>query len=966
MRTVLSVPVFLVSCIGLSGCVAGKPPAASPEPVEQQHPSDAAAHDTLPQTAGSPDHRDRLSVDPEVTTGELPNGLHYYIRENPRPANRAELRLVVNAGSILEDPDQLGLAHFVEHMAFNGTTHFEKQELVDFIERTGMQFGAHVNAYTGFDETVYMLRVPTDSAELFATGFQILEDWAHGLTFDTTEIRKERGVVIEEWRGSQGAQMRLMQQQFPVLFRGSRYAKRLPIGTRESLQTFSSEALRRFYRDWYRPDLMAVVAVGDFDERDVERLIREHFSRIPAATDPRPRPRHGVPLRDSTAVTIATDPEATRTTTQVFFFSGGARPEGTVGAYRESLVERLYSRMLNERLGELARRPDPPFLAAGGGTEPVVREAEAFTLGVAVPDTGVARGLEAVLTEVERADRHGFTEAELARAKRALLRGYEQAYAERENAESGSFAAEYIRHFLTGEPIPGIARELELAERLLDGITLEEVDGAARSWLGLEDRVLLVSAPEKPGVVLPDADALLELFEQVGQAAVAPYEETVSDAPLVAAEPPEAAIVDEASDAALNTTTWTLENGVRVILKPTEFKADEVLFTAYSPGGLSLVPDSLFTSGQVATQVLAAGGVGEFSAVELQKKLAGIVARVGVNIATYQEGLSGSASAADLETLFKLIYLHFTAPRADTAAFQALLSNYRASLVNRSVSPAAAFQDTLNLVLTQYHPRSRPFTVAQVDSIDLGDATTVYRDRFADASDFTFVFVGSFTVDRLRPLVRRYLGNLPALHRGEAPRDLGVRPPAGVVEREVHKGIEPVSQTGLVFSGPIEYTRAERFALSTLADVLEIKLREQLREELGGTYGVGVRAAPSRLPQPHYTLSIQFGSAPERADELVGEVFDQIESLRREGAGDEELAKVKETRLRQRETALEANDFWLRHLAHANRIGEDPREALKLDSLLDQLTSESVRSAAVTYLDPERFVRVTLMPEQEG
>lgn len=909
--------------------------------------------------------KDQIPVDSAVTIGRLPNGLRYYIRENRRPEKRAELRLVVNAGSVLEDPDQLGLAHFVEHMAFNGTRHFEKQALVDYIEGTGMRFGAHLNAYTSFDETVYQLVVPTDSAPLLAQGIQILEDWAHGLSFDSLEVEKERGVVIEEWRGGQGAGERLRKQQFPVLFRGSRYAERLPIGTRQSLEKFAPAALRRFYRDWYRPDLMAVIAVGDFDRNAVEQLIREHFSRIPARKAPRPRPRYGVPPRGAAAAAVATDREATGTRVNVHFIRP-ARPRGTVSAYRASLIARLYSQMLDTRLSELAQKPNPPFLGAGSGTGHLVRSADAFSLGFVVADTGVRRGLDAVLTEVERVERHGFTAPELARAKRSLLRRLEQSYAERDKAESGVLVDEYVEHFLTGEAIPGIAREFELAKQLLPGIGVAEVDHAAREWLGLKDRVLMVSAPEKSGVVVPKGGSLLALFGQVQRRDVSPYEETVSEAPLVTAELPDAAIVAEAHDSAVNTTTLTLANGVRVILKPTDFKADQVLLAAYSPGGTSLVPDSLFTAARIATDAVGTGGLGQFGAVELRKKLAGIAAGVEPYIDTYKEGLSGGASPEDLRTLFELVYLRFAAPRADSPAFQAFRTNVHAALVNRGANPVAAFQDTLGAALAQHHPRSRPFTAADADSLDLRQAMAVYRDRFADAYDFTFVLVGSFTLDSVRPLVRRYLGNLPAAGRREEARDIGLASPPGVVEREVHKGIEPKSQTAIVFTGPFEYTRTERFALSGLAQLLELKLREQLREEMGGTYGVGVRASPTRVPRPQYTLSIQFGSAPERVGELVGAIFAQIDSLRQVGGEEKELAKLRETAIRTRETELRENGFWLRQLVFADQTGEDLRETLDLPSLLAQLTGENLRSAAQRYLDVKRYVRVTLLPEKEA
>lgn len=905
-----------------------------------------------------------LPLDPAVTYGRLPNGLTYYIRENHRPAKRAELRLVVNAGSVLEDPDQRGLAHFVEHMAFNGTRRFKKQALVDYIEAIGMRFGADLNAGTSFDETIYQLQVPTDSAHLLRRGVEILEDWAAGVTFDTAEVRKERGVVIEEWRLGQGAGMRMLNQQLPVLFRGSRYAERLPIGTKTSLETFQPAALVRFYRDWYRPDLMAVIAVGDFDKRVVERLIRAEFGAIPARQHPRPRPVYGVPSRDSAAVAAATDKEATGTSISVYFLKP-ASDQRTEAAYRRSLVGDLYTRMLNDRLYELSQKPNPPFIGAGAGFGQLVRSADVFSLGASVADSGITRGFESTLTEVERVDRYGFTPAELDRAKQDLLRGLEQSYAERDKTESSGFVEEYVAHFLSATPSPGIAYEFALAQRLVPSISVTDVNGLARSWLELKDRVLLVNAPAKDAGAIPASPALLALFDQAKQTSVEPYRETVSDAPLVSESLAPAPITAERTDSVIGVTWWTLANGVRVILKPTDFKADEILVSAFSPGGNSLVPDSLFTAATFATTVANLGGLGAFSAIDLQKKLAGKAVQVGPLISSYQEGVRGSASPKDLETLFQLLYLQFVGARADTGAFEAFKSNLHAAVANRAVSPAVAFQDTLRAVLTSHHPRSRPITVAVVDSLNLGSALRVYRDRFADASDFTFVFVGAFRLDSIRPLIQRYLGNLPALHRDEKWRDLGLKPPAGVVEQEVHKGVEPKAQTEIVFSGPFRFSRENRFLLSSLADILEIKLREELREELSGTYGVNVSASPSRVPEEVYSFSIDFGSAPERANELAKVVFQEIDSLRRFGAAAKELEKVRESRIRSRETELKENGFWLSYLSAADQNGDDARLILDQASLLNRLTSEAIRQAAAQYLDPARFVRVTLLPENK-
>ncbi|HET9276162.1 MAG TPA: pitrilysin family protein, partial [Gemmatimonadales bacterium] len=499
-----------------------------------------------------------LPTDPAVTIGRLPNGVRYYIRPNKRPEHRAELRLVVNAGSVLEDEDQRGMAHFVEHMAFNGTANFAKQELVDYIERIGMRFGAHLNAGTSFDETVFELQVPTDSAGPLTRAFQILEDWAHGVTFDSAEIRKERGVVLEEWRQGRGARQRMLDRQLPALFQGSRYAQRLPIGTRECIEACSAEAIRRYYRDWYRPDLMAVVAVGDFDQRAVEALIRKHFAGLePRGTS---RERGVIPVRplETPVVAIATDPEATGTTVSVYYHLP-PRNGATVSSRRERLTEELATAILNDRLFELTRRGDPPFIGAGAGRSRLVRAADVFAFGAAVPDSGIRRGLEAVLIEIERAGRYGFTEPELERARQEFLRGLEQVYAERDKSESSAFVDDYVDHFLTGDAIPGIEEDYRRARVWVPAVRLTELNALAKSWLrGVP--ALLVDAPEKNKALIPTPAELLALFGDVRRRAIEPYRERVSAGALVPAGLAPGRVVSEAADSAAGTLTWSLSN----------------------------------------------------------------------------------------------------------------------------------------------------------------------------------------------------------------------------------------------------------------------------------------------------------------------------------------------------------------------------------------------------------------------
>lgn len=904
-----------------------------------------------------------LSVDTLVTTGTLANGLRYYVRENGRPERRAELRLVVNAGSVLEDDDQLGLAHFAEHMAFNGTRRFPKQALIDYMERIGMRFGAHLNASTSFDETVYRLMVPTDSAEIVRTAFAILEDWAHQVTFDSVEIENERGVVLEEWRLGRGAQARMLDEQFPVLFQGSRYATRLPIGDPEILRSFEPEAVRRFYETWYRPDLMAVIAVGDFDRDTVIELIRRHFGGIRAPAGARPRPLYDVPGNIEPLVSVATDPEETGTSVSVYY-KHAPSPRGTVDAYRQSIVERLYTNMLNARLFERAEQPDAPFLFANSFKGRFVRSLDTYVLGAGVAEGRVIEGLTALLTEAARVERHGFTESEFERQKARVLRNMEQTYAERQKTNSSRYAIQYTLHYLEDWPIPGIEREYELYQRLLPGISLEEVTGLARRYLTEQNRVVLVNAPEQDPPVAPDRVMLLDAFDDVDERDIVAYEDNVAGETLVTDPPEPGSIVSEAVLANLQVTEWRLANGVRVLLKETDFQDDEVVFRAWSPGGTSLAPDARFESAASAATLVAASGIGDFSRVDLQKVLAGKAASVFPEINDVSEGIRGWASPKDLETMFQLIFLYFTSPRADSSAFETYRQRMTEFLRNRDADPMVAFYDTLTVVLTQGHRRARPFTMDRLDEIDLGEALEFYEDRFADAGDFTFAFVGSFTVEEMRPLVARYLGNLPAAGRQETWRDVGYDYPPGIVKRTVRKGVEPKAETRIVFTGTLDYARQNRYALSSMRNVLEIWLRESLRERLGGTYGVTLAVTTARYPSPRYQVTVHFGSAPERVEELVAAVFDQVDSLKTFGPSADDVAKVRETQRRARETALRQNGFWAAQLIDRVQFELPLDDILNYDELVDGLTAESIRDAARAHLREDRYVQITLYPAE--
>ncbi|MDQ2930985.1 MAG: insulinase family protein [Gemmatimonadota bacterium] len=902
-----------------------------------------------------------LPKDPAVTIGVLPNGLRYYIRVNHKPEKRAELRLVVNAGSVLEDSSQRGLAHMVEHMAFSGTTHFKKQELVDYLESTGVRFGADLNASTSFDETIYELTVPTDSTKLFDKGFQILAEWSRGLTFDSTELARERNVVIEEWRLGRGASARMRDKQFPIIFSGSRYAQRLPIGDKHTLETAPRATVKRFYDEWYRPDLMAVVAVGDFDKTKVERLIRAQFACWPAKKGERPRLSYPVPDHDSTLVTIATDSEATRSTVAVYYLQP-LRLQKTVGDFRERMIGSLYNEMLNARLQEIAQRPGAPFIGAFSNQGQLIRSKEVYVLTALVPDSGVETGLRAVVTEGERVAQHGFTATELDRAKKDMLRGMESAYAERDKTPSGSFVSEYVSAFLEHTPTPSIAQEYTLYQQLIPGIQLSEVNALAHKWLSNRSRVIVVNAPQKAGGALPSEAALRAVLDSAAHVSVAAYTDSVSNAPLVPTLPTAGKVVSSTYIASVGVTEWKLSNGARVLVKPTDFKDDELLFRAYAAGGTSVVSDSDYLDATIATAAVDAGGIGAFSATQLQKALAGKDVQVGEYIGAIQQGMSGGGSPKDLKTLIQLIYLTFTVPRADSAAFEAYRNKIEVLLANRAASPSAAFSDTLDLTLSQHHFRAKPPTAQDMEYVRLHHAISLYKQRFADASNFTFIFVGTIDTTKLKPLVEQYIGSLPSTHAAEKWKDVGMSYPTGVITREVKRGIEPKSQTAIVFTGPFDFTWENVQQISALSDLLEIKLRERLRQDLGGTYGVGVSANPAHFPKETYALRIDFGSAPERANELQKAVFAEIDSVKDNGVSEKDLQKIREADLRARETSLRQNRTWLSLLASYDVNGWDPSLILKYDENVRALSSSSLQATARKYFDMSRYVVVQLLP----
>jgi len=905
---------------------------------------------------------DTLRLDARVRAGELPNGLRYFIRANHKPEARVALRLAVNVGSTAEVDDQRGLAHFNEHMNFNGSTHFKPDELVSYLQSIGLRFGADANAYTSFDETVYSLDVPTDRDTLLDRGVTALSDFAGRATLTDKEIDKERGVVLEEWRLGLGAGERIRRKQLPVVFHDSRYADRLPIGLPEVIEKAPHDRLRAFYHDWYTPDHMAVVAVGDIDPVKMEALIREHFGDLKRPEHPRPAPVFDIPRHDETLVAIATDPEATGSSVTLGFKSPHA-VTATVGDYRRDLVRNLYFEMLNERFDEIAHRAAPPFLDAGAGGGMLGRTDDMWELEAAVKDGGIENGLAALLEETARVRAHGFLPSELERAKERTRASWERIYAERDKSESEGFAREYVDYFLKAEPAPGIEAEYAVVKSVLDGISLAEINAVPAQLMGPANRVVLVTAPSKSSV--PDEAALRAVIDREAAASPSAWVDSNAGKKLMAKLPAPGSVKSRRTVPEIGATVVTLSNGVQVWLKPTTFKADEIVFAATSLGGESLADSADYAVAALAGPVIGDAGVGGFTSTELDKVLAGRIAHVGASYGDYTQGISGSTRPQDLETALQLTYLTFTKPTRDPDGFAALQKRMVEFLRDRANSPQAAFSDTVEAVNEGGLYLDRVPTVAQVEAVTLDQVLAFHKQRFGNAADFTFAFAGNFQVDAVLPLLARYLGSLPS--RGKPTSRFAPkfpRYPAGNVSVQVHKGLEPKSSTRITWfttGAPIDELDMHR--ARACASILADHLRQTLRELMGGTYSPN--AAYSNLaPVPGYaTMSVAFGSDPARVDTLVQATMSEIQKLRDEGPSAADLQKDQEIERRELDVALQQNGTWTGSILTALQFGIDPRRIAHRRERIDLLTTENLRDTFRKYFPADRRTVISLLPE---
>ena len=896
-----------------------------------------------------------VPFDPNVRRGKLENGLTYYIRHNEKPAQRANFYIAQKVGSILEEDDQQGLAHFLEHMAFNGTKNFPGKALLNYMEHNGVKFGENVNAWTSIEQTVYMLtNVPTTNMNLVDSCILILHDWSSFISLEGEEIDKERGVILEEMRQGQGAQMRIYEKMLPEIYPNSPYGHRLPIGTKEVVSGFDHEALRAYYHKWYRPDLQGIIIVGDIDVNEVENHLKSIFEDIPAPVNPAERIRFQVADNAEPIVSICTDPEETTYDVSVFYKHDIVPFEerGDVQYWIKGYIDQLVATMYNNRLEELTQKANPPFIYGGGyySTFFISDTKDAWmSAAVAKDKDGIDEALNAIVAENKRMQQYGFTASEFERAKADLMKRIENQYDERDKQETGRIFRPILNHFLTNEPLMGIENEYMLLSQILPALPVEAINQYAAELIREDNIVITLTAPEKEGEVLPTKAELLAMFNKAKEAKVEPYVETVSNEPLIATLPVKGAIESKKHDDTFDATVLTLKNGVTVIYKSTTFKDDEVLMNAYSFGGYSVMDQSDPYTLQEINSLATLGGVGNFSAIDLPKVLAGKKASVHPQIGSLTEGMSGNCSARDLETMLQLTYLYFTSPRSDEEAFQSYITRTKAMVANAESDPNTAFRDNLMFAMYDNHPLVKRMKAEDYDKVDYAKALKLYTDRFKDANNFVFTFVGNIDPETFEPLVEQYIGSLKTKKNDET---WTANVPA-ITDKDVNshytKAMEnPMVTCYMVYNGEMEYTMENQMKMQVLSDVMDIVYTEKIREDEGGTYGVGVNGNLTLRPKETFMFLIAFQTNKEMYEKLMGIAVAELQNVANQGPRAEDLKKVKEFLIKKHSEDLESNRYWMNCIQTQYRDGYNPMA--NYEQIVNGITADDVANMAKAVL----------------
>lgn len=910
----------------------------------------------------TPDFMGALPISPRMIKGQLDNGMTYLIRQNTTPQKRAEIRLIVKAGSILEDDNQQGFAHFVEHMAFNGTEDFDKQAIVEYVESIGMKFGAHLNAYTSFDETVYKLQLPSDQPGTLEKGIHILENWAHKIKFDGEEIDKERGVVLEEMRARQGAGWRIFNKQLPVIYQGSQYALRLPIGSKDVLEQGEHQDLVRFYKDWYRPELMALVAVGDFDPYQVQGLFEKYFNSIKQTqAHPKQKPIYTIPDNTAPHVTIETDPELTKTTVEIQIKQALIEP-ATYSEYYQTLVAQLFINILNGRFSEAILAPKAPVIGAGSSFGRFRADKSAFTLAATAKPTRSKEVLAFLLTEVNRVLKHGFTQSELTRYKQSLLNKFDNAAKESDTTHSSILANEYVRHVVRGESIAGIDHYLEIVEKFLPKITLEQVNALAQVWFTTQNRIIKIAAPESDISSLPSKAELLTLINHVTQQPVTAYQDSQVIQQLMPEKPAAGAIISKVYDQKLESHIWMLSNGAKVILKQTDFKNDEIQFSARANGGYSLLAPEMLFNTIMAANIAEMSGQANYTLADIAKFSKGKQFWVRTKINNDHQSISGGSSVKDIEHFMQMLHLKFVAPRKDSAAFDSYISRVESSILDRFNSPQGVFSETIRLKQYSQNPRSIKFDANIVKHQDLDKSYTFYQERFSNAANFNFIFVGNINLSQMETLLSTYLASLPSMANKEQAIVHDNLRTKGKLTVKVEKGLDPKAAVRLNFYGDSIWSHKNQMTLNALEYVLSSILRERIREEKSGVYSINVKSAFSRSHN-QYSTNISFSCDPSRVEELVAEIHQIIATLKVSQTDDKYVENYITQSLKSRETKLTTNAFWKHYLQWHAEVNYQQLGLQEFISLVESIDKSQIREAANHYLNIEDSLTAILLPE---
>jgi len=912
------------------------------------------------------DYSTVIPFDASVKTGKLKNGLTYYIKKNAKPEKKVDLRLVINAGSILENDDQQGLAHFMEHMNFNGTKRFPKNKLVDYLQSIGVKFGQHLNAYTSFDETVYFLPIPSDNPEKLENGFNIIEDWAFNANLTPEEIEKERGVVLEEYRLGLGAQKRMMGRYLSKMMYNSHYAERLPIGKKEILEKFKYDKIVSFYKDWYRPDLMSVIVVGDIDVAEIEKKIIAHFSNYQNPKNERPRKVFEVPNHKETFVAVESDKEATSAQVQLVYKDyDSPKTIVTIKDFKDEMIEGLFATMLNTRLSELTNSATPPFTygySYHGQTW--ARNKKAFQSVALSQEDKQLSALKVLVTENERVRKFGFTQGELDRSKAEFLANIEKAYNDRNKTNSDRFVGEYQSHFLEKEPSPGIEWIFNTMKQIIPLIDLKDVNGLIKDFIKEDNRVIVLTGPEKENLKKPSEQEVLDALK-VNTDEIKPYVDEAVATSLLRNEVKPGSIVKRQSNEKIGTKTLFLSNGVKVTYKNTDFKNDEVLFEAISFGGSNLYSNEEIKKVQFANGALTEAGFSGLKLNDINKFMTGKIARVNPYIGSNTEGLTGNATPKDLEYLFQMIYAYFTDLNLDPKAFEGYKQKQSAYYKNLASQPNFYFQQEFQSYLNKENPRFNGLVPDEKTwgETDYSMAYNKYKERFANAGDFEFYFVGNIDDKTMEAYATKYLASLPSLDKKEKAVDLGYRMLKGDLKKVVNKGKDPKSSVIIMYYGDAVYSPKEAFAMQALGEVLTIKLIEQLRENESGVYGISARGSMSKVPNGAYSFSIGFPCGPENADKLVISALNELQKIIDNGPEAKDIVKFKEAELLDNKKDLKENKYWLSNFSKSYVNGNSPDEVLQNEEKINAITAKDIQEVAKKYLTKDKVIGM-LMPEK--